>query len=689
MTSATTIRPYVMTAGLLAATLAAAARTQTSDTPAVPPVVSCGSVAEIRELSESDFGRNVPFRLSGLVIASDASAFVLETPDGNCHIHTPTNAPSVGEIVVVRGHTKLDCFDKVPILRATDWTSVARGKVSAPVTVSLDDLLSGRLDCWRVRTEGLVANVCNDEVDSNWCYLVLNANGRQLPVACPKSYHELPHLLNARIAVVGICSVRKSGKRRFLGPMLTAAPHDAIQILAPASGDPFAVPPLGDLRQASPEEIVRLGRRAVRGSVLAILKDEILIRSASDNVLDVKLVNGEAPPRLGDDVCVAGIPETDLYNINLAAARVKVLGRSAHPDEPPRDISPAALLDDQGGLHRFEPRFHGRPIRLCGISRSAPTEDIPNVNLDCGGRIVPVNVHAIRGDLPEIPLGSRLSVAGICRMDADVWQPNQVFPQIRGFTLIPRTAADIRILARPPWWTPRRLFGAALTTVALVAALFCWSTALTRAKARLRIEERTRLAAELHDWLAQNLTALSYRLLAASHARASGLSEVLRHVEVASAMLGSCRSELRRCLCDLRTDALSEPTFDAAVRKTLAQVADLSLVSVRIDIPRTAVSDPAAHAILSAVRELTANAFRHGRASHVEITGKATGKALTFVVTDDGHGFDPESRPGPDEGHFGLDNIANRIAKSGGKFSIASRPGEGATARITLHLQRT
>ena len=225
--------------------------------------------------------------------------------------------------------------------------------------------------------------------------------------------------------------------------------------------------------------------------------------------------------------------------------------------------------------------------------------------------------------------------------------------------------------------------------MALVATLFCLSTALTRAKARLRIEERTRLAAELHDWLAQNLTALSYRLLAASHAHASGLSEVLRHVEVASAMLGSCRSELRRCLCDLRTDALSEPTFDAAVRKTLAQVADLSLVSVRIDIPSTAVSDPAAHAILSAVRELTANAFRHGRASHVEITGKATGKALTFVVTDDGHGFDPESRLGPDEGHFGLDNIANRIAKSGGKFSIASRPGEGATARITLHLQRT
>lgn len=652
------------------------------------PAAELTSVAHVKALSESDFGRHVPFRLSGLVISDAATTFVLQTPDGSCLVHTPTNPPPVGTVVVVRGHTKLDRFDKVPILRATNWTAVAKGTVPEPVAASLDDLRAGRFDCRRVRTEGLVVDVCNDEVDPRWTFLVLSANGRQLPVAVgPTTCGGLTQLLNARIAVTGICASRSSGRRRFLGSVLTADSRDAIRVLKPAPSDPFAAPPLGNPRLMTPEEVARLGQRTVRGRVLAVLKDEILLRSEADNVLDVKLIAGEPLPQPGTAVCVVGTPETDLYHINLIAARIKTLdGMPQGFGDAPRDVSAESVLSDRDGASHFEPRFHGQAIRLSGIARSAPTEDFPNINLDCDGRIVPVNVHATLKGLPTIPRGSRLSVAGICRMDADAWQPNRVFPQIRGFTLVPRTADDIRVLAYPPFWTPRRLVGTAAGLLAVVVALFCWRGAVSRAKARLRVEERTRIAAELHDWLAQNLTAISYRLLAASHARAAGPSEILRQLAVASTMLNSCRAELRRCIWDLRIDALSEPTFDGAVRKALSQVVDLTQVAVRIDIPRAAVSDATAHAVLCAIRELTVNAFRHGHASHVRIAGTAVGGVLTFTVTDDGHGFDATAHPGPDEGHFGLDNIASRLAKVNGTFSITSQPCKGATGKITLRV---
>ena len=151
-------------------------------------------------------------------------------------------------------------------------------------------------------------------------------------------------------------------------------------------------------------------------------------------------------------------------------------------------------------------------------------------------------------------------------------------------------------------------------------------------------------------------------------------------------MLNSCRAELRRCIWDLRIDALSEPTFDGAVRKALSQVVDLTQVAVRIDISRAAVCDATAHAILCAIRELTVNAFRHGLASHVRIAGTAADGVLTFTVTDDGRGFDPTFRPCSDEGHFGLDNIASRLAKVNGTFSITSQPSKGATGTITLRI---
>jgi hypothetical protein len=653
------------------------------------PAAAFTSVAQVKALSESDFGRHTPFRLSGLVISSGTSTFVLETPDGNCLMHTPTNPPPVGAIVVIRGHTKIDRFDKVPILRATNWTAVAKGKVPAPVAASLKDLRSGRFECRRVRTEGRVIDVCNDEVDPQWRFLVLSASGWQLPVAVgPETDVGLSHLLNARIAVTGICTARISGRRRFLGSVLMADSRDAIRVLKPAPSDPFAAPSLGNPRLMTPEEVARLGQRTVRGRVLAVLKDEILLRSEEENVLDVKLIAGERLPKPGSAVCVVGTPETDLYHINFTSARVKTLDDVLQDfDDEPRNVSAESVLADRDGAGHFEPRFHGQVVRLCGIARFVPTEDFPNINLDCDGRIVPVCVHATLKDLPAIPRGSRLSVAGICRMDTDAWQPNRAFPQIRGFTLVPRTADDVRILAYPPFWTPRRLVGTAAGLLAAVVAIFCWRSSVSRAKSRLRIEERTRIAAELHDWLAQNLTAISYRLLAAGHAHASGPSGILRQLGVASTMLNSCRAELRRCIWDLRIDALSESTFDGAVRKALSQVVDLTQVAVRIDISRAAVCDATTHAILCAIRELTVNAFRHGQASHVRIAGTAADGVLTFTVTDDGRGFDPTIRPCSDEGHFGLDNIASRLAKVNGTFSITSQPSKGATGTITLRVQ--
>ena len=198
------------------------------------------------------------------------------------------------------------------------------------------------------------------------------------------------------------------------------------------------------------------------------------------------------------------------------------------------------------------------------------------------------------------------------------------------------------MVAGPPWWTPIR---ASLVLVALLILFFVLFS-VNRIRLKSKISERTRLATELHDYLAQDLTAISYQLTAAKRARQNDLDDS-RALNTADRMLGSCRTKLRRCLYDLRNDALDEPDFARAVEITLR---------------------PLAKDVKCAVT--------HGKASRFSISGLIKDRQLVFTVRDNGCGFDSSSAPAQEEGHFGLSGVRERLRKLSGKITISSAPNE-------------
>ena len=153
-------------------------------------------------------------------------------------------------------------------------------------------------------------------------------------------------------------------------------------------------------------------------------------------------------------------------------------------------------------------------------------------------------------------------------------------------------------------------------------------------------------------------------------------------------MLASCRTDLRRCLWDLRNDALEEKTFDAALRKTLQPLLGDALLRIRFNVPRARIDDSTAHAVLSVVRELVSNAIRHGAAAKIRVAGDFTDGILRFSVADDGCGFDVDAASSVADGHFGLAGIRDRIAKTGGTFAVESTPGRGTRASVTIPVSR-
>jgi len=578
-----------------------------------------------------------------------------------------------------------------------------------PATVSAAQFLSGAFDGKRVTGTCVVKDAFRDEINPNYGYLVLLWDNETVYAAVKTADTpdaDISGLVGAEVAVEGIVSAKLYGQREKLGRNLQIAGRSDIRILRKPTDDPFDVPDVTELDGRRPEELSHVGRRRFSGRVVAAWSPAtILLRGTNargtEEYVSAKL-SGLAVPTCGESIVVSGFPETDLYHYTLVRAHWHPHSAAANRDPPVQDVTAKSLSKDDAGRRRYRQELHGQLVRIRGRVRSLPDTDDPNdfLLVDDGTGLVSVNASGNAAFLDGIDEGCSVEVTGTCVMEIESWQFNSTFPQIRGFFIVPRTADDLRVTARPPWWTTGKLLSVIGALAAALAFFLVWSVSLrllaerrgrqlfraeiASAKSTLKTEERTRLAVELHDSLSQTLTGVSMELAAAEDLRGDAPPDMLAHLDIASRTLKSCRDELRNCLWDLRSEALDETDITSAVRRTLQPHVNDTRLKVRFNVPRARLSDNTAHAILRIIRELVVNALRHGQASEIRVAGSLDRDALRFSVKDDGCGFDPDDSPGVLQGHFGLQGVRERVEKLGGEVTIESAPGKGARISVIL-----
>ena len=572
-------------------------------------------------------------------------------------------------------------------------------------TVSVPALLEGHHDNHLVRLTGIVRDAFIDEVDPTCVFLVLQ-NGRDtiysyfISQKPPRAW--LGNLVGAEISLKGLCSSDITSPRYYIGRCILVSGRDSISVIHPAPSDPFDVPPLTFNREDHAAAISGMARRRASGRVIAIWHgDRILLRTPEDCIVRIDLAERKPPP-YGASIEAVGNPETDLYRLNLSQAIWRTNAMPTETEAPPQNITAQQIINDSKGKPAMQTRYHGKAIRLRGIVRSLPSPGYSDgrLALECDKHIVPIYASSCQSALEGVEIGCELDVSGTCLIETENWRPNAPFPHIEGFSVIVRTSDDVHVISRPPWWTTGRLMAVIGALLVVIGGIIVWNRSLNRlaerrghqllreqiehVKSDLKVEERTRLAVELHDSLAQSLTGVSMEIEAAKELKGNAPADMLSHLNFAARTLMSCRNELRNCLWDLRSQALEEKSMDKAIERTLLPYVNDSSIAVRFNMPRTRLSDNTAHMLLCIIRELVLNAIRHGNASNIRISGVLDGGELKFSVRDNGSGFDPDDYPGVLQGHFGLQGIQERVEQLGGTLHIESAIGSGTRVAISI-----
>ncbi|QLQ36367.1 sensor histidine kinase [Micromonospora robiginosa] len=203
--------------------------------------------------------------------------------------------------------------------------------------------------------------------------------------------------------------------------------------------------------------------------------------------------------------------------------------------------------------------------------------------------------------------------------------------------------------------------------------------------------ERERLAAEIHDTLAQGLTSIQLLLRAAGRVLPDRPDTAARHVEQARQAAADNLAEARRFVAALSPPALDDTTLAGALERLCATTGARHRLAARFAVTGVPVPLPTAYevALLRVAQAALANTVRHAGASTVEVTLGYRADGVTLDVADDGGGFDPERLPdpGPEGGGFGLAAMRARTRALGGGLTVTAAPGRGAT--VSARLPRT
>ncbi len=195
---------------------------------------------------------------------------------------------------------------------------------------------------------------------------------------------------------------------------------------------------------------------------------------------------------------------------------------------------------------------------------------------------------------------------------------------------------------------------------------------------RAMVEERQRLAREMHDGMAQDIASMGYVVDALL---STATPEQERALEQLRSMISRVVAEVRRSVMTLRTDAGSSESLGAAIATLARHLSEASGTPIQVTVDER--TDRLRHEVeselLRIAQEAMNNGVKHANASAIDVHCRVLAPYAEIVVQDDGDGL----RPGRRDSH-GLSIMRERAALVGGHLEVSSTPGQGTRVSVRL-----
>ncbi|HEY1787907.1 MAG TPA: sensor histidine kinase [Verrucomicrobiae bacterium] len=640
---------------------------------------------QVKRLSRDEALRQYPVRIRGVVTWSGGSGFVLQ--DATLGVFAETVNPGKygtqrdGECLDIEGVTTAQFS---PMVLAQQITDLGPGRMPEPAHPTWDQLMDGTLDTQFAEIQGIVTALEGTRLT------LLTHDGR-LQITLPEmQYEQLKHYVDAIIRIRGCLWATKNEVTHVLIPGEIEIHDASICVDQPAPHDPFTAPfkhvselLLFDAKAGALQRLKVIGQIVHADSGQYYLMDGIYgLRFTTRTNVQLKV---------GDQAEVVGFPLLGGPSPVLREAVVRLIG---HYDlQSPRPLPENSILNGS-----YDSTLVKVDAQLMNVSEDQ--KDII-LGLQAGSSMFLAKFDKNLGALSLPPIGSKLELSGV--------YSGQGGGRIEGhdidsFELLLNTPSDVRVLARPSWWTIKRVFAVVGVLLGILTAALIWigllhrqveqrteqlkkETAVRQRAEQQRAveEERSRIARDLHDDLGASLTEISMLADAGAGWPPAIEKAGQRFQSIADKARGVVHAmDVIVWLVNPSKDVLPFLVgyIGSYAEEYLAVAGITCRLKVPTDVPALRLTAQIRHNLFLAVKEALHNAVRHSQASEVTVEMMITAEFLKIVITDDGRGFDAANRVNGN----GLLNLQNRLANVGGRCEVTSRIDAGTAITFTLPL---
>jgi signal transduction histidine kinase/ligand-binding sensor domain-containing protein len=245
--------------------------------------------------------------------------------------------------------------------------------------------------------------------------------------------------------------------------------------------------------------------------------------------------------------------------------------------------------------------------------------------------------------------------------------------------------ASMVLVWSPAFYQTNWFYGLCLAAaILLVWAALRIYTHEAKARYAVLLNERLRVAREMHDTVIQGCVGVSALLEAASRFQRTDREEANRLLDQAKEQVKTTLNEARQAVWNLRHASVGQTALTTLsdLAQKLGKENGIN-IDLRVVGQSRALEPGVDRTLLLVAREALRNAVSHAAAKQIEMRIVFQPSAVRLEVTDDGHGFESQRML---EGHFGIVGMRERVEQLGGEFVLASHPGEGTvvTARLPL-----